>query len=140
MPDWLIDFFHYQNGANLFGGAVYIYGVVPPGRLLNRSDPFSLPPFSIEQANSAGYHRRDSDPDRIWIGGYGFDGSQVCLDRRDGDIKLLPRHSERVVASWGNFESWITDEISRLSLLFDRNGKRFVDDSMTLPPSHQTRH
>jgi hypothetical protein len=45
-PSVVVDFLSRQNGAMLFSGSLNLYGVVEPTRLLNREDPFSLPPFN----------------------------------------------------------------------------------------------
>ena len=65
-----------SNGAHLFSAALSLYGVVETAHLLDRRKSFSLPPFNIEEANA---HWRFT-PERILaIGGYRFDGSEVCI-------------------------------------------------------------
>ena len=135
-PDKFTELLAQQNGAVLFSGAFSVYGVVPPGTLLNRNDPLSLPPYNIEDEN------RDwppDDPERLLvIGGYGFDGSSACIDRTTSQIYLFQRGEQTLVsspsASWPSPGEWITSEVARLSFLFDRRGKRMVDQSET-PPS-----
>ena len=120
-----------HNGAILFSHSLSLYGVVRPGQLLNRSDPFSLPPFNIETEN-----RSWPSPNRdrfLKIGGYGFDGSAVCIDRRDLQILVFRRGEKEPYCSWSNLEVWLNTEIRRLSELFDVSGKRLVDEAKTLP-------
>jgi hypothetical protein len=137
MPAPLIEFLGHQNGVILFSGALYVYGVHCPRQLLDRQDPFSRLPFNIELED---YDRLPFDPDRfLRFGGYGFDGSTVCIDRTDchvylfktGTVSLLPNPS----AAWHSIEEWLTEEITRLLVLFDEKGKRLVDESLTLPGS-----
>ena len=136
MPNPVLQFLRHQNGAVLFSGALYIYGVVPAGRLMNRADSFSLPPFSIERANS---EKLGFDLTRfLVVAGYGFDGSRVCIDRKDLRIALFPRMSDIPVASWQDFGHWLSGEITRLSVLFDCSGKRLVEGDATIPPKLNT--
>ena len=132
MPEPFVDFLAHQNGAHLFAGSLYIFGIVPHGQLLNRGRSLSLPPFNIEQNNvpSKGF---DNDS-FLAIGGYGFNGSTVCLDRRNGRVSVFPRGGDLPHFSWLDLEDWIRSEITRLSFLFDKKGNRLVDESLTVPP------
>jgi hypothetical protein len=129
-PVPVFEFLSQYNGAKLFSGALNLHGVVEPGRLLNRSDSFSLPPYNIEGANRSW----SVDPQRLLvIGVYQFDGSQVCIDRSSGRIFLFKKKPTTAGASWTNFESWFREEISRLCSLFDRDGRRLCPESATIP-------
>lgn len=135
MPLVLLDFLKVQNGAILFSGALSIYGVKPPGQHINRSDPFSRPPIDIEHENS---NWPPYDPDRfLAIGGYGFDGSGVCINRKSFRIDFFNRGegslSETASFSWNSLDEWVRDENSRLSTLFDSTGRRLVNESETVP-------
>jgi len=142
IPPVFQEFLAIQNGAILFSGALSIYGVVHPGQPLERSATFSRLPFSIESENS---DWRPYDPDRfLAIGGYGFDGSRACIDRRSLQIALFQRGEAGLLStpllSWKSLEQWVREEISRLSALFDANGKRLVNESQTLPHSGMWKH
>jgi len=137
MPAVLAEFLNVQNGAILFCGTLSIYGVHRSGQLLNRTDPFSDLPFNIEEEN-----RNWPPPDStrfLVIGGYSFDGSIVCIDRRDGSLSLFGRGQRRILPAplfkWPSLQVWVTTEIARLSVLFDRQGTRLVDESQTVPQS-----
>ena len=106
-----------------------------PGQLLNREQPFSQLPFNIEDEND---DWPPDDPERfLSLGGYSFDGSEVCIDRGDSRIYLFQRDEEALAsspsASWRSLEEWITSEISRLSFLFSHDGHRLAAESQTLP-------
>jgi hypothetical protein len=91
----------------------------------------SLPPFDIQQLNQ---EWPAQNPARMLaIGCYGFDGSNIYLDRNDGQITVFRRDADRPIASWPSAESWIESEIARLSILFDSNGRRLVEEHHTVP-------
>jgi hypothetical protein len=127
----VIDFLGNQNGAMLFSGSLNLYGVVERGRLLNRQDRFSLPPFDIEQENASwSFH-----PDRLLVvGGYSLEGSRACIDRSDGRVHLFRMKTRIPTVSWSTLDHWLTDEIARLRTLFDDNGRRIASESETGPP------
>jgi hypothetical protein len=113
------------------GSPLNLYGVVDPKRLLNREDPFSLPPFNIVRENESWkFH-----PDRLFVvGGYRFDGSRACIDRVDGQVHLFQKGRKIPSVSWATFDSWLVAEIARLRLLFDEDGHRIALESETAPP------
>lgn len=135
MPAVLSEFLKVQNGAILFSGALSIYGVQRSGQLLNRGDPFFDLPFNIEEEN-----RNWPPPDShrfLAIGGYSFDGSIVCIDRSDCSLSRFSRGEQELLKAplfkWPSLQGWLTTEIARLSVLFDRRGTRLVDESQTVP-------
>ena len=135
MPRSLIDFLRVQNGAILFSGALSVYGVHRPGQLLNREDPSFDLPFNIELENS---NWPPANRTRyLVIGGYGFDGSGVCIDRTNFGIHVFQRGKRELLptpsSAWPSLEEWLTSEIARLSMLFDNFGRRLVNESDTLP-------
>jgi hypothetical protein len=130
-PPAVVDFLTQHNGAMLFSGALNLYGVVAPGRLLNREDRFLLPPFNIEWENSSW----SLDPDRLLVvGGYKFDGSRVCIDRSDGTIYVFTKKQQIATASWSTFGRWLDDEIVRLLPAFASDGRMIAPGSETGPP------
>jgi hypothetical protein len=136
MPRPLIEFLAAQNGAILFSDALSVGGVHRVGQLLDREDPFLCQPYNTELSNR---NWPPYDPERfLAIGSYSFDGSTVCIDRRDQRIYLFERGDETLLptplCSWQDLDQWITSEITRLSVLFDRRGKALVKEFQTLPP------
>jgi hypothetical protein len=131
IPAPVLELLAQHNGASFLSSSLSLYGVVREGQLLNRSDPFSLPPFDIESENLSW-----PPPDRdrfLKIGGYGFDGSGVCIDRHDLRIVVFRRRKKEPYSSWLSLELWLDSEIHRLSELFDSSGKCLVEESQTLP-------
>lgn len=131
IPSPVLQLLAQHNGMKLFSGCLSVYGVVRQGQLLNRSDPFGLPPFNIEDENNSW-----PPPDRsrwLKIGGYGYDGSGVCIDRDSLEIVVFRRGETRSLAGWENLGTWMASEITRLSELFDSSGRRLIDEAGTLP-------
>jgi hypothetical protein len=135
IPRVFSEFLAVQNGAILFSGALSIYGAVRPSQLLNRSDPFSLPPFSLDDHNEvSSLPHADSF---FTIGRYGFDGTRVCIHRGPLGVHLFEKGGTELTAmetpTWKGLDEWLTSEVSRLSVLFDSDGHRLVNELETLP-------
>lgn len=131
LPQEFSSFLQKQNGANLFSNSLYLFGIVPKGQMLNRKDPFSLPPFDLQWEND---NLDGVDRERfLAIGGYGFDGSTTFIDRSNDQVVALPRGESKLLASWSHFSIWIRAEIDRLSALFSSRGERLVNESETVP-------
>jgi hypothetical protein len=131
LPQGWQDILHAQNGAILFSDAISIYGVRSSTALVNRSDVFELPPYSIVDGNRS-WPVKPTER-FVVIGGYAYDGTRAVLDRHDGSVLALPRKSEKVLGRWPNSDSWLSEELTRLSMLFDREGKIQVPREQTLP-------
>lgn len=132
LPGAVIDLLRQHNGAHLFSGALNIFGVTPAGQLLNRRDPYSLPPFSIERENKP--WRLQPDPQYLVVAAYGFDGAMVCAQRSDSRVFLFRKGDRVPVASWDGLDSWIVSECNRLSTLFEDDGHLLRARSETAYP------
>ena len=131
MPRVFVELLSRNNGANFFSDSLNVYGVVPGVQRLNRSDPLSLPPYNIETENRSW---PPPDPDGfLAIGGYGFDGSNVCIDRASLEIVVYRRGEQTPYGSWPTLRDWLQVEIPRLATLFDTGGKRLFSSAYTLP-------
>jgi hypothetical protein len=130
IPEPWIRFLAQTNGAILFSAYLYIFGVVEEGTLLDRSDPFLLPPINMETPNCGLQLDRKQ---YLQVGSYGQDGSLVCIDRQGLNVQVFHKGSKKSYASWANAEDWLSGEVQRLANLFDRRGKLLVDGSHTLP-------
>lgn len=127
LPSSLNSFFSQQNGA-IFSGALSFYGLHAPGQLLNREDPFARLPFDIHNENQ-NWPPVDTKQFLV-IGGYGFDGSTICIDKSNSRVVVFRRKSKSLAKkpshSWGTLEECVVGEISRLSTMFDKSGRRLV--------------
>jgi hypothetical protein len=140
IPHDLINFFRCYNGAILLSGSISIDGINRPGQLLDRDNPFLGLPFNIEVENQSW---PSHNPERFFpFGGYGWDGSRICIDRTDNKVHMFRRRGNVLDTCsemhWPGFNEWLTSEIARLSFLFDESGKRLVDQSKTVPRRGRT--
>jgi hypothetical protein len=131
LPQSWQDILNAQNGAILYSDAISIYGVRSSAALVDRRDVFELPPYSIVDGNRS-WPVKPTER-FVVIGGYAYDGTRAVLDRDDGSVLALPRKSEKVLSQWPNSDSWLSEELNRLSMLFDREGKIQVPRGQTLP-------
>jgi hypothetical protein len=133
LPSTMLEFYNAWNGARLFVGALSIYGCVPEGQLLDRTDPTRLQPFNIREVNHE-FQRRLRDREVVCIGSYSYDRSIVCMDRRSQAVTChIGTEFGRVRQEWTSLDQWLTDELGRLSLLFDERGNRLVEKDRLLP-------
>lgn len=137
LPLPLHFFFKQQNGAILFSGALSFYGLHTPGQLLNREDPFSRLPFDLQ--NEGGSWSPVNPKQFLVIGGYGFDGSTICIDRSNLRVVMFKRVKTGLAKvpshSWETLEDCVVSEIARLSAIFDKSGGLLVDGRLTVPDS-----
>jgi hypothetical protein len=131
LPKYWLEFLTVQNGAILFSGAFSIYGVKETGALLNRRDVFQRGPFLIESENKS-WQPKDRQRE-IVIGGYSYDGTLAVLDRDKGTVSAVSRKNHNLLMSWAGPDEWLTEEMDRLSKLFDKSGKITVGGERTLP-------
>ncbi len=131
LPRAWLDVLSVQNGAILFSGAISLYGANSPTALLNRADVFNLLPFSIESENR-NWPAKPIERFTV-LGGYGYDGTRAVLDREDGSVLAVPRKSEVVIHRWPDPDTWIIEELRRISYLFDANGKIQTSEQQTVP-------
>ncbi len=130
-PTEFTDLLREHNGMILFSGSIAVYGVVPSGQLINRTDPYARLPFNIEPENASWSH----DPDRfLVIGGYQEDGSRACMDRMTSEVFVFPRRGTDPIVVFGTLDQWLTSEIARYRNLYDREGRLFGTPEATGPP------
>jgi hypothetical protein len=133
LPPAMVEFYSAWNGARLFVGALSIYGCVPEGQLLDRTDPTKLLPFNIREVNHE-FQRQLRERELVCIGSYSYDRSIVCMDRRSQAVIChVGKDFGRVRHQWTSLDQWLTDELARLSLLFDERGNRLVEKDRLLP-------
>ena len=133
LPSSLREFYLAYNGARLFLDAVRIYGCVPPGTLQDRSSPLSLPPFDIAATNEEFRHHTE-EARLICFGSYGYDRSMVCMDREDQSVICFrgTQFKDRR-GTWPSLDRWLTDEVDRLTYLFNPEGRRIAQEWLLLP-------
>lgn len=133
LPAPMINFFERCNGAHLFAGTLSIYGCLPKTYLLDRSDPFSLPPFNIRDINDEVTYMF-AGKNLVCIASYSYDGSLVCIHRETGEIMCFSKEDPAQERKrWGTLQDWLRTEVERLSLMFDEDGNRLVAEHHLLP-------
>jgi len=135
MPEGLRRFFTFQNGADLFFNSLSLFGILEPGRLLSRTNDRIQAPFDLEDMNRQ--HRLPPEGEWILIGSYGFDGTQLLFHRLTEKIQAVERKHRHRVSEWADFDTYLQDEIGRLSSLFSEAGKLLVDKKYTVPGSEE---
>lgn len=132
IPQFWKEFLRRQNGADLFSGALYLYGVIPRGEPLNRSSLRTEKPFNIEWRNCDSIFKDKG----IWllVGSYGYNRTLLLVNRESGEARLADDSGNTISDVGFTIDQWISNEISRLSRLFDASGRLITDSAQTLPP------
>jgi hypothetical protein len=138
-PDSLREFYKSYNGARLFFDSLRVYGCLAADTLLDRSAPLTLPPFDIAGAYEE-FQRHTRNAGIICIGSYGYDRSMVCMDRNEQSVICFKGtdFAERR-GTWTSLTTWLNDELNRLGWMFSTDGRRLVEEQLTLPGTEQSR-
>jgi len=133
LPDQVRDFYHRYNGAHLFNGCFSIYGFFPFVHLYDRKNFRKSYPFNIERGNEqCGIAIKDSPI--VLVGSYEGDRSGVVVDKKTGVVRCSVGEDLSAIRTvWPSFESWLEEEIERLSEYFDEYGNQLVDSVPVLP-------
>ncbi len=133
LPSELREFYRRYNGAHLFSDSLSLYGFFPKEYFYDRADLRKSWPYNIEDSNKEHFENWLSNS-ILLIGSYGIDRSRVFVEKASGHVDCsFGDNLNRTRASWPSFETWITEEIHRLSECFDEYGNRLVDLEETLP-------
>ena len=133
IPNPLIEFYSQWNGALLFTGTLAIYGLLADGYVLNREDWRCRLPFDLVSETQHWQPELD-DRDLFCFGSYGYDRSAVCVARDSGVVTVFAADRLDVVrATWPSFETFLSEELDRLSTFFDDNGKCSFPEDALLP-------
>ena len=133
LPSSLSDFYGHWNGARFFVGGLSVYGCVGLGQQLNRTGPLQLLPFNIREVNRE-FARQANEAGLVCIGSYSYDRSIVCMRRESQSVVcFVGKDFSNVRQEWNSLERWLTEELLRLSLLFDEEGNRLTDKEQLLP-------
>lgn len=133
LPSSLLEFYGQWNGARFFVGGLSVYGCVRSGQQLNRTSPLKLLPFNIREVNRE-FARQTNEAGLVCIGSYSYDRSIVCMRRESQSVVcFIGKDFSNVRQEWKSLERWLTEELLRLSLLFDEEGNRLTDKERLLP-------
>jgi hypothetical protein len=133
IPNPLSEFYSQWNGALLFTGTLAIYGLLVDGHVLNREDWRCRHPFDLVTETHRWQPELD-DRDLFCFGSYGYDRSAVCVARDSGVVTAFAAERLEVVrATWPSFETFLSEELDRLSAFFDENGRCSFPEDALLP-------
>jgi hypothetical protein len=129
IPEVWQSFLGVQNGGILFS-SLSVYGILALGQLHGRTRGVLTQPHNVRLEN----RERSPDYERfLAVGSYTFDGSTVCIDRTDGSAKLFYRRNPAGVHLNDSAPDWMAGEVTRLSSLFDSEGRCVCAESETVP-------
>lgn len=130
IPKVYKDFLKQANGIHIFSDSISLDGL---RENYIRDVAGAWLPFNIIEPNT--YERpRDANDSFLYIGGYGYDGSQLIIDDKTGKILRCTRFvSSEVLNVWPDFWTMLTSEVERLDGLFDAEGKKKYPDRPTTP-------
>jgi len=133
LPADVREFYRTYNGADLFAGLFSLYGFMPKKYLIYRDDWRKTLPYNILDLNERFFDNLAAS-NIVLFASYGFDRSGVFIERSTGLVHCsVADNLRRIRASWVSFETWLEEEIGRLSECFDENGNRLVEIEETLP-------
>ena len=130
LPGELRKFYRRFNGLSLFNDALSIFG---HRKKLGRTGDAAWQPYSILTPNGP-ERPPDAPPGVLFIGGYGWDGSLVCVAPPDNRVVRCFKTSAKPLNQWANLGEFLSHEAVRLAALFDDKGRKIRPSSPTIPP------
>lgn len=125
-----VEFLKVANGINIFSDSLSIWGVRTS--YVRKGDE-AIQPYDLIAENE---DMKGQFPESwLMIGSYSWDGSTVGynLSNNSNKVFLCKPDSDEIVKEWDDLWTWLNEEIERLSLLFDMNGKKYDEDAPTIP-------
>ncbi|WP_157003159.1 SMI1/KNR4 family protein [Ralstonia sp. A12] len=128
IPSVFADFLRSMNGLTAFSGAFCIYGArLSLDRLSKDAYPYPLgSPNLLERPKGA-------SSNMLFIGGYGWDGSNLYIEIDTGKIFRCPRKSVETLNEWPDFWSMLISEVRRISTLYESDGRKKSLSEPTVP-------
>ena len=131
LPTILKRFFTLANGLNMYSDELAIYGLRSD---YSRTGDAAIQPYHIQDRDVL-ERPRDAAPALIFIGGYSADGSLVYIDCGTQRVFRCTRESSKPLNEWPHFVDFLTQEVERLSGLFDADGRAVNPSAPTTPNS-----
>lgn len=117
------------NGLRFFVGNFSLDGL---RKQLGRDLEAAAQPFDLQTPNTM-EKPKNAKEEHFFIGGYGYDGSKLYIDKMTGKVHFCKRKDATSLHEWDSFEKMIIKETSRIFKLFDSKGVRLVSGKETLP-------
>ncbi len=118
-----------SNGLRFFVTCFSLYGL---RKQIGRDDEAMAQPFSLSDTN-VWEKPKNAKPEYFFIGGYGYDGSKLYIDKITNKVHYCARRDTTSLKEWNNFEEMMISETERIFKLFDDKGVRLVTSKETLP-------
>lgn len=117
------------NGLRFFITNFSLYGL---RKQLGRDLEAAAQPFDLQTPNTI-EKPKNAKEEHFFIGGYGYDGSKLYIDKMTGKVHFCKRRDATSLHEWDSFEKMIIQETNRIFKLFDNKGVRLVSGKETLP-------
>ncbi|WP_156970524.1 SMI1/KNR4 family protein [Andreprevotia chitinilytica] len=127
-PSVFKDFLKNTNGLIIFSGALSLYGA----RLSNDRRSKDAYPYPLDTPNLL-ERPKDATANFLFIGGYSWDGSKLYIDTHSEKVYRCAKNSAAPINEWPDFWSMIISEASRISNLYESDGKKIDLDFPTSP-------
>ncbi|MBT2659208.1 SMI1/KNR4 family protein [Bacillus sp. ISL-18] len=128
LPDDFKGLLLTTNGINIFSDSLRIYG--KRDSYVRKGDD-AIQPYDLTMHHS---EVKRYFPDKyLVIGSYNWDGSHIVYDLETNQIHHCKRYTSNELNSWDNLNTFLSDEIKRLTPLFDENGIEYDEDFPTTP-------
>ncbi|MEF9406869.1 MULTISPECIES: SMI1/KNR4 family protein [Ralstonia solanacearum species complex] len=113
------DFLRNMNGLTVFSGALCIYGArLSLDRRSKDAYPYPLSNLNLLE------RPRGASANMLFIGGYNFDGSNLYIEISTGRVFRCPKKSVETLNEWPDFWSMLISEVSRISALYETDGRK----------------
>ena len=123
------QFLKKSNGLQIFITKFSLYGL---RRSYERIGDNTWQPFAMDTPNTI-ERIRNAPLDAVFIGSYSFDGSRLYMDRQNKVYRCL-RWDATPINRWNSFEEMLLSEVTRITKLFDSEGRQINKEQPTTPP------
>jgi len=123
------DFLRQINGFHFL---VNVFSMDGLRRNYKRTGDSIWQPYDIITPNTI-ERPKNSPPHYLYIGGYNWDGSSLCMDTKTDKVYRCKRWTSEILNTWENLEDMLSSEPQRLIKLFDDSGKKIDPERPTIP-------
>ena len=123
------DFLKQMNGFHFL---ISVFSMDGLRRNYKRSGDSIWQPYDLITPNTI-ERPKDAPPNYLFIGGYNWDGSSLCMDTETDKVYRCRRWTSEILNIWDNLEDMLSSESQRLVKLFDESGKKIDPKIPTTP-------
>ena len=129
IPDIYKEFLCLTNGLSVFSESLTLDGY---RKDYSRIGDDMWQPFDLDIPNVA-ERLPDAEPSFFFIGGYGYDGSLLYIDKKTNIVYRCLDYASNQLNKWDDFENILISEMQRLETHFDEKGNK-IDESRSTTP------